>query len=176
PAPDDGAGRIMRPTGIGARIGAAPVTTPNQIAQRQPAGTAAIPVKRRATNSASRPSASPERITVNLDLDDYQVLRELGERGESSRGESIILLPATRVRLVLRLPETGVAGDYTVSLVDAFDQVLSSRRAVSRDSGKDGVKLRAPLDLRRITPEKYRLRLSREGEAPAYYDVIVRKQ
>ena len=193
PAPDAGAGQIAHPTASDARIGAAPVTTLNQIAPRRPAGIAALPVKRRATDRASRSSALPGQITVNLDLDDYQVLRELQEEkppsgdekapgkedekptggwGESSRGESIILLPATHARLVLRLPETGVAGDYTVSLVDAFDQVLLSRRAVSHD----GVKLRAPLDLRQVIPEKYRLRLSREGEAPAYYDVIVGKR
>ncbi|MGH9767550.1 MAG: hypothetical protein ACREAB_08975 [Blastocatellia bacterium] len=37
---------------------------------------------------------------------------------------------------MLRLPETGAAGQYTVSLVDAFDRVLLSRRAVSRDGVK----------------------------------------
>ena len=192
-AHDAGDGRIAPPTTSGARIGAAPVTTPNQLAQPQPAGIAALPVKRRVTNRASRSSALSKQITVNLDLDDYQVLRELqeektpgggekatgkedeksaGGRSESSGEERIILLPAARALLVLRLPETGVAGDYTVSLVDAFDQVLLSYRAVSQD----GVKLQAPLDLRRITPEKYRLRLSREDEAPAYYDVIVGKR
>jgi len=72
---------------------------------------------------------------------------------------------------VLRLPETGTAGKYTVSLIDAFGDVLLKEPAVS----SDGVKLQVKFDLRRVTPKKYRLRLSRKDEAPAFYDVIVRK-
>src|SRR5262249_26163228 len=115
---------------------------------------------------------------LNVDLDDYQALRDSKEEerpgglDQKSTGERLIPLPAARAHLVLRLPETGAAGNYTVSLVDPFNHTLLSSHAASRD----GAKLRVTLDLRRITPKKYRLRLSRENEAPAYYDVIITKQ
>ena len=84
-------------------------------------------------------------------------------------GEKVISLPATRASLVLRLPETGVPGKYKVSLINAFGRPLLSNVALS----PDGAKLRVTLDLRRVPPKKYRLRLWRNGEAPAFYDVII---
>jgi hypothetical protein len=92
-----------------------------------------------------------------------------GEPDGEAPGERIISLPATRANLVLRLPETGVSGKYDVSLIDAYGRPLLSNSA----SSSDGVKIRMTLDLRRIPRKKYRLRLSRYGEAPAFYDVII---
>src|SRR5262245_55988316 len=133
---------------------------------------------------------APAAETIEVDLDNYQVFRrsqmerltpaseELSERkgpklsGESDEappGEKVISLPATRASLVLRLPETGVPGKYTVSLIDAFGQALLSNSAFS----PDGAKLQVTLDLRRVSQKRYRLRLWRNGEAPAYYDVII---
>jgi hypothetical protein len=134
---------------------------------------------------------SSQRAEIfDVDLDNYQVFRrsqreqltsasqESSERGgaKSSEapdgappGEKVISLPSTRASLVLQLPETGAPGRYNVSLIDAFGQPLLSSAAFSRD----GVKLQVTLDLRRVPLKKYRLRLWRNGEAPAFYDVII---
>jgi hypothetical protein len=134
------------------------------------------------------PAPGPE--TIEVDLDNYQVFRRSqmarltpaseepsGREGakssvepdEAPPGEQVISLPATRASLVLRLPETGVPGKYTVSLINAFGQPLLSNSAFS----PDGAKLQVTLDLRRVSQKRYRLRLWRNGEAPAYYDVII---
>jgi len=133
---------------------------------------------------------APGAETIEVDLDNYQVFRrsqmerltpaseELTERGgaelsgepdEPTPGEKVISLPATRANLVLLLPETGVPGKYNVSLINAFGQSLLSNSAFS----PDGAKLKLTFDLRRVSPKKYRLRLWRNGEAPAFYDVII---
>jgi len=133
---------------------------------------------------------APGLEIIDVDLDNYQVFRRSqterltpaseessgrgsakssGEPDEAPPGEKVISLPATRASLVLRLPETGVPGKYTVSLINAFGQPLLSNSAFS----PDGDKLQVTLDLRRVSPKKYRLRLWRNGEAPAFYDVII---
>jgi hypothetical protein len=133
---------------------------------------------------------APGAETIDVDLDNYQVFRrsrmekltpaseELSgkerakspvEPDEGPPGEKVISLPATRANLVLRLPETGVPGKYTVSLINAFGQSLLSKSAFS----PDGAKLQVTLDLRRVSQKRYRLRLWRNGEAPAFYDVII---
>jgi hypothetical protein len=142
------------------------------------------------------PKVAKPAETIDVDLDNYQVFRQsLGERAsdvtgdrsyragaklrgktatepyrsESAEGEKVISLPPTRARMVLRLPETAVPGKYNVSLINAFGKPLLSTYAFS----PDGSKLRVALDLRRISSKKCRLRLSRNGEAPAFYDVII---
>lgn len=127
---------------------------------------------------------------IDVDLDNYQVFRRSQKEGltsasqessgivgaissgaldEASPGEKVISLPSTRASLILQLPETGAPGKYKVSLIDAFGKSLLSSAAYSHD----GVKLQVALDLRRISLKKYRLRLWRNGEAPAFYDVII---
>ena len=127
---------------------------------------------------------------IDVDLDNFQVFRRSekeglasasqepsgrggakssGEPDETPPGEKVISLPSTRASLVLQLPETGAPGKYNISLIDAFGQPLLSSAAFSRD----GVKLQVTLDLRRVPLKKYRLRLWRKGEAPAFYDVII---
>jgi hypothetical protein len=134
--------------------------------------------------------STPRAEIIDVDLDNYQVFRrsqreglisasrELSGRGgakssaepdEAPLGEKVISLPSTRASLVLQLPETGAPGKYNVSLIDAFGQPLLSSAAFS----SDGVKLQVTLDLRRVPLKKYRLRLWRNGEAPAFYDVII---
>jgi hypothetical protein len=138
----------------------------------------------------SSENPAPGAETIDVDLDNYQVFRRSqrggmadvseappvrggakssGEPGQAPPGEKVISLPATRTSLVLRLPETGTAGKYIVSLINAFGQPLLSSAAFS----PDGAKLKVTLDLRRVPRKKYRLRLWRSDEAPAFYDVIV---
>jgi hypothetical protein len=128
--------------------------------------------------------------TIDVDLDNYLVFRRgaggkstavneesPGKEGAKPPGapdeappeEKIISLPSTRASLVLRLPETAAPGKYNVSLINAFGRALLTNSAFS----PDGAKLRVTLDLRRVPRKKYRLRLWRNGEAPAFYDVIV---
>src|SRR5262245_4190153 len=138
---------------------------------------------------SSRTSSSRAEI-IDINLDNFQVFRrsqregltsavkEPSERGgakssgetdEAPSGEKVISLPSAHASLVLQLPETGAPGKYNVSLIDAFGRPLLSSAAFSRD----GVKLQVTLDLRQVPLKKYRLRLSRSGEAPAFYDVII---
>jgi len=133
---------------------------------------------------------APGAETIDVDLDNHQVFRRtqterLTPASEEPSGiggakstvepdeappiEDVISLPATRAMLILRLPETGVPGKYTVSLINAFGQSLLSKSAFS----PDGAKLQVTLDLRRVSQKRYRLRLWRNGEAPAFYDVII---
>jgi hypothetical protein len=134
--------------------------------------------------------SSPRAEIIDVDLDNYRVFRRsqrerltsasqesLGRGGakyseapdEAPPGEKVISLPSTRASLVLQLPETGAPGKYNVSLIDAFGQPLLSSAAFS----SDGANLQVTLDLRRVPLKKYRLRLWRNGEAPAFYDVII---
>jgi hypothetical protein len=153
-----------------------------------------------ALKSLSIPARGAE--TIDVDLDNYRVFRQpsrasvtdvskypftrggskppgepagelaaepAGGPDGSPSGEKVISLPAKQASLVLRLPETGVPGKYNVSLINAFGHPLLSTSAFS----PDGSKLRVTLDLRRISVKRCRLRLLRNGEAPAFYNVII---
>jgi hypothetical protein len=186
------AGQITSSPPSGARAGDSGVSAPDQTATTSVAaiseGNLAMD-KERKSSSILRPGALGAE-TFEVDLDNYQVFRrsrrdELnavnekssdregaitpGEPDTAPPGEKIISLPATRANLVLRLPETGVPGKYIVSLIDGFGRPLLTNSAFSFD----GVKLRMTLDLRRVPRKKYRLRLWRNNEAPAFYDVII---
>ncbi|HEV2667177.1 MAG TPA: hypothetical protein VG324_19810 [Blastocatellia bacterium] len=190
PAPE--AGQIARSNQSDAQVGVAGGGAPNQT---NPIAISAIPnltANSRAMVGSWKSSriSKPRAETIDVDLDNYQVFRrsqregpaavneDSSTRGEGKPsgepegappGEKVISLPATRASLVLRLPETGVPGKYNVSLINAFGQPLLSNSAFS----PDGSRLHVTLDLRRVSPKKYRLRLSRNGEAPAFYDVII---
>jgi hypothetical protein len=186
-APETGQKAIS--TLSGAPAGDTAGSRPNQTATPL---VAAITNETRAIDRARKPSVNHGSgdETIHVDFDNYLVFRRslrdgltganekpsvregaksTGEPDGEAPGGKIIPLPATRANLVMRLPETGVSGKYDVSLIDAYGRPLLSNSA----SSSDGVKLRMTLDLRRIPRKKYRLRLSRYGEAPAFYDVII---
>jgi hypothetical protein len=128
----------------------------------------------------ARPLKSSRGLrTFDVDLDNYQNFRQspslkseepaVETSIETSGAQNSISLPSTRASVILRLPETGTRGKYNVSLIDAFGKILWSTSAYSHD----GSKLRVTLNLRRISTKKCRLRLARNGEAPAYYNVII---
>jgi hypothetical protein len=195
PAPEAGAGSVARSAPSDATAGAAGEPAPSPTATPIMTAVAKPTVERRAAGRAWRSSSilrPRESIaeTIDVDLDNYQVFRRVprvrsadvneeqpGKEGAETPGasdeappvEKIIHLPATRAKLVLRLPETGVPGKYNVSLINAFGRPLLSSTAFS----PDGAKLQLTLDLRRVPPKKYRLLLWRKGEAPAFYDVII---
>jgi hypothetical protein len=163
-------------TGDGATNGAGSAS--NQIADGGIAGIQKPQGNDLAMVGALRPSNNSARglKTIDVDLDNYQAFRQSpGERGADvsedrpDRGGKVVSLPATHAMVVLRLPESGAPGRYQVSLIDPFGKSLLSTSA----SSPDGAILRVPLNLRRISNRKCRLRLSRNGEAPAFYDVII---
>jgi hypothetical protein len=185
------AGQIASSTPSDARAGGTGESTPN------PAPVAIATIPKPIGNGRAIAGSwkllgipAPGIEIIDVDLDNYKVFRrsqterltpaseEQSERGaaqlsgepdEALPGEKVISLPATRASLVLRLPETGVPGKYTVSLITAFGHPLMSNSAFS----PDGAKLQVTLDLRRVSQKRYRLRLWRNGDAPAFYDVII---
>lgn len=191
PAPEAGNELVARSIPSDVRAGVVGESAPNQtVAIANP------PVEQRAMGGAWKSSSilKPGELdglsveTIDVDLDNYLVLRrspresatavseEPSDREvaktlghESSPREKTISLPATHANLVLRLPETGIPGKYNVSLINAFGRPLLSNSAFS----PDGDKLQVMLDLRRVPPKKYRLHLWRNGEAPAFYDVLI---
>jgi len=190
--PASEAGQITRATPSNDRAGGGGETATNQVAA---VAIATIPKSTRNSRAIvgawkSSGISAPGAETIDVDLDNYQVFRRSQSEGltsasrgasgtggaksseepdEATSGEKVISLPATRASLVLQLPETGAPGKYNVSLINAFGHPLLSKTAFS----SDGAKLRVTLDLRRVPPKKYRLRLWRKGEAPAFYDVVL---
>lgn len=104
---------------------------------------------------------------VDINLDGEDLSRSVDDR----HGErSVFSLTAERQRLRLRLPEGSRGGSYMVSVVDAFGKPLAVAGAKS-----NGRTLTAGLDLGFLTTEKYRLCVSRDGEAPDCYLISVVK-
>jgi hypothetical protein len=186
PAPE--AGQTASSTPSGGAGGSAPNQTATPLVAANSEESRAMDMARK--SSSILRTGRPRAETIDVDLDNYQVFRRSmrdgltaanekpsvregaktpGEPDGEPPGEKLISLPATHANLVLRLPETGAPGKYNVSLIDAFGRPLLSNSA----SSSDGVKLRMTLDLRRIPRKKYRLRVWRKGEAPAFYDVNI---
>lgn len=122
-----------------------------------------------------RPTDQPPRDliamnTVKVDLEDYTALRGGADTGGGQA--QTIKLSRTRTRLLLTLPEGSLEGLYDVSIVDASGNSLATAKARSAD----GQTIAATLDLQKLPVQKYRLRISREGEAPGYYPIILETQ
>jgi len=109
------------------------------------------------------PSTEGELIAMSIDLEDYAVTRG----GTGNGGE--IYFPRGRTRLSLTLPSGSAKGVYTVSVVGASSIALVTSSARSTD----GRTLTATLDLRKLTSQKYDLRISREGEPPIDVPIVV---
>jgi hypothetical protein len=106
-----------------------------------------------------------ERVAINtvaVDLEEYTVLRG-GALGKA------ITLSRSLTRLKLTLPEGSAAGLYSLSILDASGKVLVTAKTRSAD----GSALDAVLDARKLAPQKYRLRLLRDGEAPQYFPIVI---
>jgi hypothetical protein len=107
--------------------------------------------------------------SVRIDLDEYQTLREAQTEEERKRA---IKLPKSRTRISFKLPEGSANGTYFVQVVDAFNKPLVTSKAKSAN----GKMLTVTLDARSLEEKPYRLCISRKGEAPGYYLVIVEKE
>lgn len=99
------------------------------------------------------------QATVTLDLNNKAVVRGQGTENE----EQVVfrLLPKP-TRLVLRLPENSLKGNYKVSLVDAFGNELMSRKAFS----KNGKTLIINFDFRTFESKKYMLCVAHNEAIP----------
>jgi hypothetical protein len=100
--------------------------------------------------------------TLKVDLGDYAVTR-----GGSST--NLLELPRLRTRLLLTLPEGSRAGLYTVSIVEASENPLTSARGKS----DDGKTLTVILNMQDLVFQRYRLRVAHTGEAPDDYSVFI---
>jgi hypothetical protein len=111
---------------------------------------------------------SPELIAqVRVRLADYPTLRDVAEAG---RGEKKpIVLPASRARLVIELPERDAKGLYRASVVDADGETLKA----AQERSTDGKTLAVILDLRGLSEKASHLSLGRVGEAPHFYPVVI---
>ena len=133
-----------------------------------------------------RPSRAENLIVMSVDLRDYAMTR-----GGTVGGDQITVSPA-RMRMLLTLPEGGGTGYsprvasrpgmlmtlpkgggnelYTVSIVDASGDTLETRNVFSTD----GKTLAATLNMQRLKPQKYGLRVSRKGEPPIDIPIVIK--
>jgi hypothetical protein len=116
-----------------------------------------------AAERRTRPRPSLQVVYIDLIADDLS-------RGDdqSGTGRRVITLFPERQRLRMRMPRGSVSGRYTVKVVDAYGKPLLSTAA--RSGGRT---LTVDLDLRGLSAKSYRLCLSRDGEAPDCYLVII---
>jgi hypothetical protein len=122
---------------------------------------------RRSRSSATTAHRKTALRVVDINLDGEDLSRSVDDRHVE---QSVFSLMAERQRLRLRLLEGSWGGSYTISVVDAFGKPLAVARAKS-----DGRTLTASLDLGFLTTKKYRLCVSRDGEAPDCYLISVVK-
>lgn len=147
---------------------------------------------------AARPSTEDERIVMLINLRDYDVTRGGGKITVSqfdprslpppegratlsfdprptardvgpSGKQPDIKFSRTRTRLFLTLPEGSSKGFYTVIVVGASGHTWDRSNARSAD----GKTLTATLDMQRLPPQEYTLRISREGEPPIDVPIVV---
>jgi hypothetical protein len=116
---------------------------------------------RRSRSSATTAHRKRALRVVDIDLDGEDLSRSVDDQ----RGERLAFnLVAERQRLRLRLPEGSRGGRYTISVLDAFGKSLAAAKVKA-----NGKTLTATLDLGTLTTKKYRLCVSRDGEAPDCY-------
>jgi hypothetical protein len=110
-----------------------------------------------------RPPTRDELIAMSIDLRDYTMTRG----GAVSGGE--IKLSLRRTRLMLKLPEGSARGLYALTVANESGSTLETRKVTSTD----GKTLTATLNLQRLAPGNYGLRISREGEPPIDVPILV---
>jgi hypothetical protein len=104
-------------------------------------------------------------MTIRIALDDRAILR--GDADDERR--AAIRLESRLSNLLCVLPEGNIKGAYRVRILDAFGKSVASATGRS----PDGRTLSVLLDLRKLERKKYRLCISRSGEAPDCYPAII---
>jgi hypothetical protein len=113
-----------------------------------------------------QPSPMHAKASVRVDLREA-VLRGTQEtQGEEQKPIEIAL---SRTSFLLMLPENSIKGSYQVKIVDPFANPLITGKATS----SNGKILRITLDTRGLAEMRYHLCVSREGDAPYCYPIIV---
>lgn len=127
-------------------------------------------------NSPSPPrvsqSAQGELLAMNtiaVDLEEFTALRDAAGSGG---GQQSIKLRSPRTRLNLKFPAGSPAGPYSLKVVNASGVTLATAKATS----VNGLDLSVVLNLQKIPPGRYLLRVTRAGDAPSYYPVTVAKE
>ncbi|HST21063.1 MAG TPA: hypothetical protein VLR90_08100 [Blastocatellia bacterium] len=125
-----------------------------------------VPNKRASHISRSQGGGvKPQQLIaqVSIDLEEHARLRAVDVE------EKPINLPQSRARLLLNMPEGSSKGLYTVSITDAFGDPLLSKTAAS----PDGKSLRVILDTSGLQEKKYVFCISRKGEIPDCYALLI---
>jgi hypothetical protein len=126
----------------------------------------------RGASSATTPNAGPPIVAamhITVDLRPYAVSRST----DPSMTMSPLMLPASRLDLIILLPTGAEPGSYDVRLVDG------SSRSLATASGSAEIRdfvttLTATLDLRAVSPGSYRLDVRRRGEDWRSFPATVR--
>lgn len=142
-----------------------PPGSPPPLGSSNPANPQSSPLLRPSPGSQSQGELLAIR-TVEVDLENYTALRGRGT------GANAIKLSRSRISLKLKLPEGSAKGLYSLSIIDSSGRALVTAQAHSAD----GNTLNVALDARKLAPQKYRLRVLRDGEAPEYYPVVVSEE
>ncbi len=121
------------------------------------------------TDSGVAPLTTGSVLTVRIDLNEYGADPDANRGSQGRLIEQSIYLPAKRVNLRLRLRRGSPAGSYRISLIDAFDQTLITRKSFSRD----GKNLLVELNLKPVHRRGSRLRLQFANEVPDDYPIKI---
>lgn len=137
------------------------------IARREPGPIVASPNPITPQPQVTR-QPSRERIAqFHIRSADYPALRSVTGAGRG--GRKSIELPASRIQLVIELPERSVKGLYRVGIADADGNTLKTWKAGSLD----GKKLTTILDLRGLSGKASLLSVGRVGESPLICPVTI---
>ena len=117
-------------------------------------------------SSGRRLRPPPITFAIRIDLRE-DVIRDAEVR--QSDDDKFIELPPRRTSLLIDLPDNSRKGLYEIKIVNSFGKPLISGNGSSRD----GKMLKVSLDLRGLAEAKYRLCVSRLGEAPNCYQIMI---
>jgi hypothetical protein len=117
-------------------------------------------------HSGRRLRPSPVIFEIRIDLRE-DVMRD-AEAGQND-DDKFIELPPRRTSLLIDLPDNSRKGFYEIKIVNPFGKPVISGNGSSRD----GKTLKVSLDLRGLAEAKYRLCVSRLGEAPNCYQIMI---
>ena len=121
-----------------------------------------------ARDEAVVPSSQGEDLRAELDLRDYTVSRSEGGKPE----QALIRLARARLILAVYLPLGSEPGSYEIQILDGNLRVRTST-AAGAEIRNYITTIHASLDLRSLSPGKYKFALRRSGEEWRLYPAII---